>query len=403
MVDERGMRVLVAMDSFKGSLTSLQAGNALAEGLRRSHVEPPVSKRPWTVTVVPISDGGEGTLAALKGLGEQTEVEVVNAFGEPHTTTILMLESGSALIESALVLGLHQVGVVDETVVERTSSYGLGLAIKEAMRLGAGRVLVTLGGSATTDGGTGMLLALGGRARDADGREIAWKPGRNPLLGAPTHAELPELSVDLEALVDVNNPLTGSRGAAAVFGPQKGLTPTQVRKVDALMAAGGWALDSAWGLDVSSTPGSGAAGGIGAGLMSLGATIRPGFAAIADLVGLERHLQRADLVITGEGRIDSQTLGGKAPMGVAEAASGFGVPTIAVGGSVDLPEDAETPFAAVFSILRKVGPCGGGGTAGPGPLAEAMRPDVARRNLTDLGASLRGVFEAAWEIGRKLS
>lgn len=366
------MRVVLALDSFKGSLSSLAAGEAAAAGVRRAVPDAEVH-------VVGIADGGEGTLATLLAArpGREVAVDSVDALGRPVVAAHGVLEDAggavtggeTTVVEAARTIGLPAVGLVDETVPPRASSYGFGLQLRRALAGGARRVLVGLGGTASTDGGLGMLLALGLVARGDDGAALAGV-GANPLWGYGSFdaATLPvmEDGVELVALSDVTNPLLGERGAAAVFGPQKGATPEQVAHLEARMARWVADLEQATGRYVAETAGAGAAGGLGAALLALGARIEPGFARIAAEVGLAAVLAGADLVVTGEGALDAQTAMGKGPAEVARLARAAGAVVVGVGGVVDRAPEAAALFDAVFPIHSR-----------PRSLAEALDPAVA--------------------------
>ncbi len=368
------VRVVAALDSFKGSLTSLQAGQAVARGFTDLDTG-------WEASAHAVADGGEGTLEALRETGEVHHVAARDAFGKRIRVPILFnAATGQAVVETAAIVGLPSVGAVDEGVFPRASTYGVGEAMLAARDLGATRIQVALGGSATVDGGTGMLLALGAELSGEGGEPVIWRPGRNPLLDQPRHAGLPQWEGNLAALSDVENPLTGTEGAAAVFGPQKGLSPSQVEQADALLSRWAAALDSAVS-GSSVRPGAGAAGGLGAALMALGAKTVSGFTAVAEQTGLERAISKADLVVTGEGKFDAQTLSGKGPQGVAQMAAQYGVPVVVLAGAVD--REFTSGFAGVFSIQDR-----------PRPLSEAMSPQLAASQLEATAAQLRRLLTA---------
>lgn len=371
------MKIVAAFDSFKGSLSAKEVGVAFLRGVR-------AVGEGWQLVNVPMADGGEGTLDVLAaaGLGEFRAFEVPGALGRPRPVRVLWdAQASRAFVESAEVVGLDQVEPVGEHVFGATSSFGLGVLLGELEDSGAREVFMTLGGSGTTDGGLGLLLGLGAHVIDAEGETVRFRPGENPLLAGPEFVSVPHYGPKLVALTDVDNPYTGARGAAAVFGPQKGMTALQVAKADELMERLGAALEDHTAREIIGAVGAGAAGGLGGAILALGATVQPGINAIADLVGLEEQIEGADLVVTGEGKMDAQTLGGKTPFGVATLASRFNVPTVALAGTVEFessnPAGLEGPFAAVLSIQSR-----------PRDLAEALQGDVAAAEMERMGAQV---------------
>ena len=344
------MKVVVAIDSFKGSLSSTEAGEAAANGIRRAI--------PGAECVVrPLADGGEGTVDALvSGMGgELCEVEVTGPAGKPTIAKYGLLPGGTAVMEMAQASGITLVSGEERNPLF-TTTYGVGEMVLDAVKRGASKFIVGIGGSATNDAGAGMLQALGWRLLDAEGRDL---PRGGAALARLAKIEAPNQTggVDPSALrfriaCDVTNPLCGVSGASAVFGPQKGATPAMVGELDASLAhfaevAGG---DAA-------APGAGAAGGLGFAFKTfLGAELTPGVDLILDETGLERDIADADVVVTGEGRLDGQTVMGKAPIGVARLAKRRGKRVIAfagcLGDGVEAVNDAG--IDAFFPILRKV-------------------------------------------------
>jgi glycerate kinase len=371
--------VVVTVDAYKGCLTSAEAGAAARAGVLRA--DPGAD-----VLVVPVADGGEGTVdALLAGVsGRRVAVRTVDAVGRPLDAGYALLDDGrTAVVEAASCVGLTQV-VVDPGLPPRAGSAGLGLLVRHALAGGARRVVVALGGTACTDGGAGLLQALGGRLRDADGTEPA-ATGVNPLWRFGSLDALPDVGdAELVVLTDVDSPLHGPDGAAHVFGPQKGATPEQVAHLDDRLVAWGAAL-AAHGRPVAELPGAGAAGGLGAALLALGARREPGFAHVARAVGLDRAVAGADLVITGEGRVDAQTARGKTPAGVADLARSAGAVVVALAGAV-APDAAGAagPFDAVLPIHPR-----------PLPLAEALDPAVATAGLAATAAQVVRLVAAA--------
>jgi glycerate kinase len=367
--------IVVAPDKFKGSLTADEAADAIERGIRRVWPRARVVK-------VPMADGGEGTLRALVRAtgGRIVHRRVMGPLGEPVRAAFGVLGDGrTAVIEMAEASGYRLVPAARRNPLV-TTTYGTGELIVAALQRGCRRLIIGIGGSATNDGGAGMAQALGARLLDARDRELPRGIGGG-ALGRVAKIEFSKSQISdfrLAILVasDVSNPLIGLRGASAVFGPQKGATPAMVRQLDANLRH--WACLLARDVaptsrsplahcsSLSTFPGGGAAGGLGAGLRAfLGARFRPGVEIVIEHARLAEKLRGADLVITGEGRLDNSTLDGKAPLGVARLARRLGVPVIAVGGS--LAPEAEAAFrrAGFAAALPLV--------TGPMSLEEAMR------------------------------
>jgi glycerate kinase len=315
--------VLIAPDSYGGALDSVDVARAIAAGWARI--------RPTdTIDLRPMADGGEGTLAALAAAladaAERRTVETTDALGRPVAADWLLLDDGrGAFVEMAAASGLAHLDPGERTpeTARRASTRGTGDLVRAALDAGVQRITIGLGGSATTDGGSGLLRALGVRYLAKDGRDLAEGGGSLADVATIDASGLdPRLSdVKLVVASDVTNPLCGTRGAAATYGPQKGADPATVAELDAALGAYGRAIEAATGRLVADLPGAGAAGGTTAGLLGFTkATVRPGVEVVADLVGLAGALDAADLVITGEGRADEQTLQGKTAIGVATLA-----------------------------------------------------------------------------------
>lgn len=371
-------RVLVAADKFKGSLTAVEVAERVTAGLRR--VVPDV-----LVEALPVADGGDGTVAAAVAAGfERREVRVAGPLGD-EVTAAYALREDTAVVEMAEASGLQRLpeGVLAPLT---SSTYGSGELLRAALDAGARTIVFGVGGSATTDGGAGMLAALGARFLDGDGEPVA--PGGGGLAGLAS-ADLsgldPRLSdVELVLASDVDNPLTGPKGAPAVYGPQKGASPDDVTALDAALAHFAKVLErtetvGARAAEYAASPGAGAAGGIGFGAMLLGARFRPGIEVMLDVLGFAPALERADLVITGEGSLDEQTLHGKAPAGVAAAARAVGKEVVAVCGRLALP--AETLGRAgirraypLTDVEPDVAKC----IADAGPILERVAESIAR-------------------------
>ncbi|MEV5933039.1 glycerate kinase [Streptomyces sp. NPDC093250] len=328
--------MLVAADKFKGSLTAVEVAERVTAGLRR--IVPGL-----VVEALPVADGGDGTVAAAVAAGfERREVRVSGPLGDT-VTAAYALRDGTAVVEMAEASGLQR--LPDGVYAPLTAStYGSGELLRAALDAGARRIVFGVGGSATTDGGAGMLSALGARLLTAEGEPV--RPGGGGLVELAS-ADLSGLdsrlsSVEFVLASDVDNPLTGPAGAPAVYGPQKGASPADVETLDAALEHFAKVLETvvgAEGAEYAASPGAGAAGGVGYGAMLLGAVFRPGIEVMLDVLGFARALERADLVITGEGSLDRQTLHGKAPAGVAAAARAAGKEVVAVCGRLALPPE----------------------------------------------------------------
>jgi len=322
------MKIVCAPDSFKESLTAAEAAAAMARGVRRAVPDADVLE-------VPLSDGGEGFLDALTAaLGARlVEVEAPDALGRPAVASFALTADGVAVIEMARAAGLERIAPGDRDVW-RSSTAGVGRLVTAALDAGARRLVVGIGGSATNDGGAGLLDALGVRFLDAGGRRLEPTPAGLAALASVDASGLDArlASVAVECASDVTNPLCGPRGASAVFGPQKGAGPEDVPRLDALL---GRLADLDGGLEVAERPGAGAAGGLGYALMRhLDARLRPGIELVTETVGLADKVRGADLVLTGEGSVDAQTLAGKTPAGVAAVARAAGVEVVILAGRV---------------------------------------------------------------------
>ncbi|WP_406063875.1 glycerate kinase [Streptomyces sp. NBC_01077] len=368
--------VLVAADKFKGSLTAVQVAERVTAGLRRVIPE-------LAVETLPVADGGDGTVAAAVAAGfERREVQVTGPLGEPVTAAFALRDT-TAVVEMAEASGLQLLPAGVFAPLTATT-YGSGELLRAALDAGATTVVFGVGGSATTDGGAGMLAALGARFLDASGAPVG--PGGAALADLAT-ADLTGLdarfaTVDLILASDVDNPLTGPKGAPAVYGPQKGATPDDVRTLDAALAHFATVLEKAIGpkaAEAALAPGAGGAGGIGYGALILGASFRPGIELMLEVLGFAPALERATLVITGEGSLDEQTLHGKAPAGVAAAARAAGKEVVAVCGRLALPPEAlgkagirrAYPLAALEPDPAK-------SMANAGPLLEEASANIAR-------------------------
>lgn len=401
-VQRRPRRVLLAIDSFKGSVSSAQAESAVAEGVRSVWPDAEVS-------TLPLADGGEGTLDAVAACGgEIVTCEVAGPLGEHVPARMLVdVERESAVIEMAEAAGIGYSPCTESAALAATT-YGVGELMLRAVRAGAKTLYIGLGGSATNDGGAGMLQALGARLVDDRGCDIA--PGLAGLEQVASVDLVPAVraldGVRIVVLSDVENPLVGRRGALTVFGGQKGL-PTGdaevLRKYDSWMVGYGRLLDAAiaevrtQGLlrvpegartfgSVLGVPGAGAAGGLGAALLALGAELRSGVETVLDLVGFDERVRDVDLVITGEGNMDEQSAAGKAPVGVARRAKRHGKPVVAVvGGRADnLDAVYEQGVDLVLPVCRK-----------PMPLDQALDQQEATTNLICAGEAAAQAYDLA--------
>ena len=343
-------RYLCAPDSFKESLTALEAARAMAQGIENADHDA-------EVRCLPMADGGEGTARALVDAtgGSMRAVPVHDPLGRPVEGHFGLLADGTtAVVETAEASGLALLEAKERNPLI-ASSYGTGELMLAAVRSGAKRIIVGLGGSATNDAGVGLLQALGVRLLDKNGNDLAHGGAALANLTTIDISTMdPALkNVAITAACDVTNPLTGPTGASAVFGPQKGASKDDVATLDAALAHFAQVIDSQLGVAVNDVPGAGAAGGIGAALKGfLNAEFRPGIAIVIEQSGLDAAAQWADVVFTGEGSIDFQTKFGKTPAGVAETAKRHGKPVIAVAGHIGtgIDELHEVGIDAVFGI-----------------------------------------------------
>lgn len=348
------MKVVIAPDSFKESLSALEACHAIEKGMRAVYPEADIVK-------VPMADGGEGTVQSLVDAtgGRLVHIEVTGPLGTPVTAFYGILGDGkTAIIEMAAASGLALVPPEQRNPLA-TTTRGTGELITSALNEGVSTIILGLGGSATNDGGAGMAQAIGVRLLDADGSEIGHGGGElHRIARIDTGGADPRLKqVAFVAACDVDNPLTGERGASAVFGPQKGADPAMVQQLDGNLAHYAAMIRVCLGRDVARIPGAGAAGGLGAGMLAfLAAELKRGVDIVIEATGLASHVKDADLVITGEGRIDGQTIYGKTPMGVAKTAKRYGVPVIGIAGSLADGHEAvlEQGIDMVFTIVPGV-------------------------------------------------
>lgn len=350
------MKIVIAPDSFKESLTALEAAQAIENGMRKVLSEADFVK-------IPMADGGEGTVQSLVDATEGRIITktVTGPLGEPVEAFFgISGDKKTAVIEMAAASGLHLVPIEKRNPLI-TTTRGTGELIIAALEYGIEHIIIGIGGSATNDGGAGMAKALGIKMLDADGKEIAEGGGALAEIAAINTAAIdPRLaSVRIEVACDVDNPLTGPRGASAIFGPQKGATTEMVQQLDANLSHYADVIRKEIGTDIEQIAGAGAAGGLGGGLMAfLSAELKSGVDIVLEATKLEDQLKDADFVITGEGKIDGQTVFGKTPIGVAKTAKKHSIPVIAIAGSLgsDSHKVHEHGIDAVFSIVPGIVP-----------------------------------------------
>lgn len=346
-------QIIIASDSFKGSATSKEVGSYIAKGIHSLYPE-------YQTHIFSIADGGEGTVEAVMAAlpGETVALPVRGPLNETVQAAYGLIEQGqTAIIEMAQASGLILVPEDKQNIMKATT-FGTGQLILDAINRGVRKIYIGIGGSATNDGGMGMAQALGVKFLDAKGQALS---GNAQNLKAIAQIDLTKMKVnpktiEIIILSDVNNPLCGENGAAKVFGPQKGAKANQIKILDEGLQHYAEKLKEVYNRDFASIPGAGAAGGLGAGLMAfLNAALKSGIDEILQLIEIEPAIQTADLVITGEGRIDGQSLSGKAPIGIARIAKRYRVPTIAIVGSQTLDIEAvyQEGIAGVFDIINQ--------------------------------------------------
>ena len=366
------MRAVIAIDSLKGSLSSIEAGQAIAEGIRKADAKA-------DVVIRPLADGGEGTVEALVcGMnGTLQHVKVTGPLGDPVVCEYGIIdETKTAVIEMSGAAGITLVPDAKKNPLY-TTTYGVGEVIRDAIEKGCRRFIVGIGGSATNDGGIGMLQALGYGFLNKDGQQVPFGAiGLKELETITDTYVLPELAeCEFKIACDVTNPLCGENGCSAVYGPQKGANPSMIMEMDKwLRYYAALAREKFPKADLNE-PGTGAAGGLGFAFLTFtNAVLESGIKIVLEETKLESYVKGADVVVTGEGRLDFQTAMGKAPVGVAGLAKKFDIPVLAFAGSVtkDATECNKNGIDAFFPILR-----------GISTLEEAMKPENAKQNLTD--------------------
>ncbi|MCU1685044.1 MAG: glxK [Amycolatopsis sp.] len=327
------IRIVIAPDKFKGSVTAVEAADAIALGVRDALPDA-------VIETCPVADGGEGTLDVLAAAGARVVNLTVRGPLDAQVEATYAVLDGTAYIESARACGIEFVTPSAEVAL-RAHTYGVGELLAHALEGGAERLVLTVGGTASTDGGAGMLQALGAQLVDDAGEQLGLGGG---ALARIAKADLTAVTAKLGGVpvvvaTDVTNPLLGERGAAAVFGPQKGAGPAELATLESALTSWVDILRAAGTPDVSGVTGAGAGGGIAGGAIAgLGATVASGFDLIVGLTGVEAALDRADVVITGEGSLDTQSLDGKAPAGISKRAAARGIPLLAIAGRIQLTE-----------------------------------------------------------------
>ncbi len=374
------LHILIAPNAFKNALDAETVAEAIKDGLEKSALR-------CTCNCFPVGDGGDGTgeLIIKRCAGEIVETPVIDPLGRPRLASYGLIDGGrTAVIEMANASGLRLLQPVELNPLQALS-YGTGQQISSALDKGARQIIIGMGGSATVDGGVGILQALGCRFLDEDGRELSFLPGELARLGAVDVSRIDKRIFDCEVIVlcDVDNLLAGEQGAAAMFGPQKGARPGDVRLLDAGLSRLAEAAFRQTGRDIAALTYGGTAGGAAAGLAGfLNARLVNGIDYFLQLTGFDTALHDAHFVITGEGSIDEQTLQGKGPFGVAVRAKKQGLPVIALAGKVPLEKNSQ--LQKYFDVLLPIG-------HGPIDLADALRN--ARQNLT----------RTAWELGNMMA
>lgn len=377
------MKIVIAPDSFKESLSAMQVAEAIEQGFSEIFPQAEYIK-------LPMADGGEGTVESMVAAtgGERVHVNVTGPLGQPVNGFFGWMGDGeTAVIEMAAASGLHLVAHEQRNPLI-TTSFGTGELILAALNHGARKIILGIGGSATNDGGAGMMQALGAHFHDIEGKELHVGGAALAQLASVDLSQLDARLAQTDILVacDVDNPLCGAKGASAVFGPQKGATPERVKQLDAALQHYGEKIELATGKSVLNVAGAGAAGGMGAALFGLlNARLQPGIEIVTEALKLADAVQGADLVITGEGRIDSQTIHGKTPVGVARVAKRYDIPVIAIAGGMtpDYSVVHQHGLDAVFSVLNRIQ-----------TLPEAL--EGARENVR---VTARNVA-AVWKMGR---
>ena len=376
------MNILIAMDSLKGSLSSLEANRATMEGLTKASPD-------FNIQTVPVADGGEGTVEALVYAtnGHFIDLVVTGPLGEPVQARYGILgDKKTAVIEVAEACGLPLLAKEQRNPLV-TTTYGVGEMIVDAVNKGCHELIIGLGGSATTDAGIGMLQALGYQFLDEEGTSVGFGGAELKRFATVDGRMVPESvkTAKFRVACDVNNPLFGGNGAAYIYGPQKGATPEMVKELDSGLRHFAEIVLDELGINLQQISGAGAAGGLGAAFAGfLNSHLESGVDIILERTQLEEKLQQVDLVITGEGKLDGQTSMGKAPSGIAKMAAKLNIPVIALAGDISEGNSTlhDTGITAYFTIVT-----------GPTDLEEAMKPEVTRGNLKRVGEQVGRVLK----------
>jgi len=372
------MKIIIAPDSFKESMSALEAASAIEAGFKKSIPEADYIK-------IPMADGGEGTVQSLVDAtgGEILKELVTGPLGESVEAFYGITGDGkTAVIEMAAASGLHLIQKEKRNPLY-TTTRGTGELILAALHYDVEQIIIGIGGSATTDGGAGMAQALGAKLLDSSGTQIGYGGIALEKLHSIDLKNLDERLSDVEINIacDVDNPLIGEHGAANVFGPQKGATPEMIAVLDENLSHYGEVVKKELGKDISTIPGAGAAGGLGAGLIAfLDGDLRRGVDVVIEAMQLELAMENASLVITGEGKIDNQTAYGKTPMGVAEVAKKCGVPVIGIAGMVDYCVEENHGLDSVFSIV-------------PGPISSSEAMNEAKKYTEALAKNIAQLIQ----------
>ncbi|XKM13459.1 glycerate kinase [Orbaceae bacterium ac157xtp] len=383
------MKIVIAPDSFKESLSASQIADTIKKGF--SEIFPEAK-----YTLLPIADGGEGTVEAMVNAlnGHIINTTITDPLGNKGTAFYgISGDNQRAIIEMAAASGLERVPLAKRDA-KITTSYGTGELIKDALNQGPRKFIIGIGGSATNDGGAGMLQALGVKLLDKSGNQIGY--------GGQALADLVKIDIseidprikesEFEVACDVTNPLTGENGASAIFGPQKGATEEDIKLLDKNLKHFAAIIKKDLNLDIEHIAGTGAAGGMGAALLAfLNANLRPGIDIITETLKLEDLVIEADLVITGEGRLDHQSINGKVPVGVAAIAKKHNKPVIAIVGSLGDKAEVVYPYgiSSMFSILNKI--C---------TLQDALNPDIAKTNLYQSARNIAATIKIGQQLAR---
>lgn len=346
-------KIVIASDSFKGSASSKEIGKYIAAGIKKVDSN-------YQTEIFSIADGGEGTIDAILDVidGEYVSLEVKGPLGDLVEARYALIDEGkTAVIEMAEASGLTLVNKEDLDIM-KASTFGTGELIKDAIKKGVTKIYIGIGGSATNDGGLGMAQALGFKFYDIEGNELSDKATNLEKIVEINRENVIQGIDKVETIIisDVTNPLCGENGASVVYGPQKGATKEQIQQLDHALSHYAKILEKTFNKDVINLEGAGAAGGLGAGLMTyLNAHSSRGIETILNLINIEQEISSADLVITGEGRLDGQSVNGKAPLGIAAIAKKYDVPTIAIVGSRSIQIDSvyESGIAGVFDIINQ--------------------------------------------------